>query len=338
MKEALGTSATQIKNQTAFIDYASIWFGTLTETKLEDMYMIKMNEPLNMEITGPLADPADNPITLGTNWKWIGYPVGEAMPVNDAFSNITPASGDYVKSQVGFAQYYDGLGWMGTLNNMVPGQGYMYQNTSGTVKTLVYPEANAKSELRANITSENNHWVPNPTKYPTNMTMIATVEGMKDYEVAAFCNGEVRGSARPIYVEQLDSYMLFLTIYGENGDKISFRYYDVNNEEEIELIDVMNYSVNATIGDVMNPYTLNFSTLSIDELSGSFKVYPNPVDKDSEIFLGKEYEKVEIYNTLGVKIAEYTNVDSIEGIETSGVYVVKVISNAKVSYSRVIVR
>ena len=112
----------------------------------------------------------------------------------------------------------------------------------------------------------------------------------------------------------------------------------MNSREEVELIDVMNYSVNATVGDVMNPYTLNFSTLSIDELSGSFKVYPNPVDKDSEIFLGKEYEKVEIYNTLGVKIAEYTNVDSIEGIETSGVYVVKVISNAKVSYSRVIVR
>ena len=39
--------------------------------------------------------------------------------------------------------------------------------------------------------------------YATNMSIIATVDNSddNDFEVAAFCDGECRGSARPIYIE-----------------------------------------------------------------------------------------------------------------------------------------
>ena len=59
---------------------------------------------------------------------------------------------------------------------------------------------------------------------------------------AAFVNGECRGSARPIYVEALDAYMLFLTIHGEEVEEMTFKYYDIDTDTEYTLSDRINYS------------------------------------------------------------------------------------------------
>lgn len=47
---------------------------------------------------------------------------------------------------------------------------------------------------------------------------------------------------------------------------------------------------------------------------------------------------VEVYNALGVKIAIYVNVDKIDSLETTGIYVIKVVNNSESRYCRVIVR
>ena len=66
------------------------------------------------------------------------------------------------------------------------------------------------------------------------------------------------------------------------------------------------------------------STENVENIfADSFKVYPNPANRNNEINLGMTFDRVEVYNSLGVKIAEYTNTDKIDGIETSGIYVIK---------------
>jgi hypothetical protein len=252
LEAAVGTNGIQIKNQTKFVNQASgNWYGTLTSTAVEDMFMIQMSAAHTLNLEGYVVNPAEHPITLGTNWKWISYPLAAEISVEEAFASANPSNGDYVKSQKGFAQYYEGLGWSGTLQVMTPGMGYMYQNTSGYAKTLVYPMANAKSKAEAEV-EENLHWTANATKYPMNMTVIAVVEdAARDYEVAAFSNGECRGSARPIYIEALGQSMIFMTIYGDDKDAVSFRYYDVTTGEEVALNDEMTFKANATHGDVM---------------------------------------------------------------------------------------
>ena len=278
LEAAVGTNGIQIKNQTKFVNQASgNWYGTLKSTAVEDMFMIQLTSAAEISLEGYVVNPEDYPITLSTNWKWISYPIANSMSVEEAFASANPSNGDYVKSQKGFAQYYEGLGWTGTLKTMTPGMGYMYQNTSGAAKTFVYPMANAKSKAEAEV-EENLHWTANATKYPMNMTVIAVVEdAARDYEVAAFSNGECRGAARPVYIEALGQSMIFMTIYGDDNDNVSFRYYDVTTGEEVMLNDEMTFVVNATHGDIMQPYVMTMSTMGIDEASAGFNIYPNPV-------------------------------------------------------------
>ena len=342
MEDELGSVGRQIKSQNDFVSYEDgSWYGTLSEVSNDEMYMIKLSRAKKFEMIGEKVDLSECPITLGNNWKWISYPLKRPMNVGMAFSGITPNTGDYIKSQTGFAQYDEELGWRGTLNSMMPGEGYMYYNTSGYAKTLVYPEANAKTEIEDNITSDYNHWIADMTMYPANMNIIATVDNNSgnNFEVAAFCDGECRGSARPIYIEELNAKIIFLTVCGDNNETISFRYYDIDSEKEYDIVNTLTFGMNDITGSMREPYIMSFIPADVDEVSLSgINIYPNPADINDEINLGAECERVEIYNSLGVKVSEYENVNHIDGIETAGIYVIKIINKGTIKYDRIIVR
>ena len=348
IETALGTSGLQIKGQLGFVDYSSEWGwnGTLVSASVEEMFMIQTSEQVELVLTGKLANPA-TPITLQKNWTYIGYPVSEPMNLKDALANITPNDGDIIKTHNGeVAQYYaeSNTWYTQSLLSMTPGLGYMYRNTSGVTKTLVYPtpNANTRAEVRANVTSENNHWLPNASAFANNMNIIAVLENndmMGEFEVAAFVNGEVRGSARPTYVEPIDAYVLFMTIYGEEGDELTFKYYDIYSDEEHSINNTVNYSDNAVIGSIKAPYMFFANTLGMEEnAANTLSLYPNPTTTNAAISFETIYDIVEVFNSLGVKVAEYRNVDRIEGIEAAGVYVIRVTNDSAVQNCRLIVK
>ncbi|MBO5847734.1 MAG: leucine-rich repeat domain-containing protein, partial [Bacteroidales bacterium] len=207
MEEALGENGLQIKNQTAFVSNSSSgWYGSLTSVSVESMYMIETSAAHELTLSGDKVNPENHPISIGTNWRWISYLVSESIDVEEALNTINPSHGDYIKSKTVFSQYYDGIGWVGGLNTMTPGEGYMYQNTSGMTKTLVYPSNSSSKGRKANVTTEDNHWIADAGKYANNMSMIAFVKDNleTEYEIGAFVGEELRGSARPIYIETLD--------------------------------------------------------------------------------------------------------------------------------------
>ena len=343
IEEALGENGLQIKNQTAFVSNSSSgWYGSLTSVSVESMYMIETYATHELTLSGDKVNPENHPITIGTNWKWISYLLSENIDVEEALSTINPSHGDYIKSKTVFSQYYDGIGWVGALNTMTPGEGYMYQNTSGTTKTLVYPSNSSSKERKANVTTEDNHWIADAGRYANNMSMIAFVKDNleTEYEIGAFVGEELRGSARPIYIEALDSYLIFMTIYGEANEEITFKYYDVNNAEEEIVFTKENviFSTNAVLGSVDNPIAMMFDTEGIGEnLSDGINIYPNPANVNSEINLGMTCDRVEIYNTLSVKIAEYSNVNKIDGMKTAGVYMIRVMNDNGMRNYRVVV-
>ena len=81
-----------------------------------------------------------------------------------------------------------------------------------------------------------------------------------------------------------------------------------------------------------------FSTESVEQIfDETFSVCPNPANVNNEINLGKTFDRVEVYNSLGVKIAEYTNADRIDGIETSGIYVIKGFNDGNVVCCKLII-
>ena len=354
LKTGLGSNAMLVKNQNSMSQYYNTdnivgWDGTLEETSVKEMYMIRMSADHDLTLTGKLVDPSENPITLHHNgWTWIGYPMNQEMSINDALRDLENVKvGDHIKGIDGYAEYYGTeYGWWGSLETMVPGKGYMYHNNSDSDYILTYsylPEG-VKSELRANITTENNYWVPASSQYANNMNITAflSIDGVMasdNYEVAAFVGGEVRGSARPIYVEPLDTYMFFLTVHGEDVEEMTFKCYDLATGEEHDLNNRMNYSNDAVVGSIGNPYLLSRGTTGIGESAMSeVNIYPNPTTTGSEVNLGSVCDTVEVFNALGVKVAEYQNVDTIDALETAGIYVIRITNNGNVQNCRLIVK
>ena len=348
IEEALGENGLQIKTQTEFVSYYDgAWFGTLMTANVQDMFMIETSEAHAITLEGDKINPEDYPFTVGTDWRWLSYPVSASLTVDEALSTMLPVTGDYVKSKTAFSQYYEGIGWIGALNTMMPGEGYMYQNTSGMTKTLVYPAASAGKSSRANVVSDNNRWVPEAGRFATNMSLTAVVEMNgrmlkgTGYEIAAFVGDEVRGSARPIYIEALDRYMIFMTVYGEGNEEFTFKYYDVDAdvEETVTSRGKIAFAANAVYGSIDEAVVLTCGTVGVEENeAGSINVYPNPASVNAEIRLGMTYDKVEVYNAIGVKVAEYSNVDNIDGIETAGVYMLKVMNGNETRNCRVVVK
>ena len=341
---SLGDYGLHIKNQNSFVtNHNGAWYGSLTSVDVEQMYIIRVSEDFTLVLNGLVVNPENYHITLTKNWKWIGYPVSVEMSVAEALSGITPSDGDVVKTQGEFAMYNEGIGWSGNLTKMKPGKGYMYYNNSNSNKTLTYPTPSSGQSRSVETEDEITHWTADDTKYPSNMNMVAVlnVDGNEleaNYEIAAFAGEELRGNARPIYIESLDRYMLFLTISGEETENLKFKYYNEETDEEFDITENIMFSMNAVVGSVDEPYVFNCNINDEANNTADIEMYPNPVNAGEEINLGMTYDKVEIYNAIGAKIAEYNNVNKLAQIEMTGVYVIKATIGGEVKYDRLIVQ
>ncbi len=350
LQNGLGTYGIQIKND----DYTSTyrnnnWSGRLESVSVEEMYKVNMNGDVNFKFEGGFVNYDECKIVLYPGWNYIGYPVNVETNLADALVILSAdgqeesngaKEGDVIKSQLGSATYIGSSTWLFTNSfNLVPGEGYMYYNTSDEVKFLRYTTKKATTTSETN-TRSNNHWTVDATQYPSNMTMIAMtdVEG-GNYEVAAFVNGEVRGSSRPVYVESLDAYILILTISGDDVEEMTFKCYDLTTGEEVEFSNRINYSNDAIVGSANEPYMLTRGTTGIGEAAMSnVNIYPNPTTTGTEINLQATCDKVEVFNALGVKVVEYQNVDSIDALETAGIYVIRITNNGNVQNCRLVVK
>ena len=362
LQDALDGKGIEIKGKTGYSDYQYIgeidgvaqykWYKTddfIISAK--QMYMIKTTEAVEIMVDGKIVDPATTPITLRPGWNWIGYPVAEDLPINVALAVLDAEDGDVIKWRTGQAQYKDDInpntgeiyGWTGSLQTLEAGQGYKYKSNKSTYFTYSTNVEGAKY-ANENITTDNNYWVPQVSQYANNMTITAmlNIDGnmVKDnYEIAAFANGECRGSARPIFIEGMNAYMLFMTVFGEDVEELTFKCYDINNETEYELNNRVNYSDDAILGSIDEPYMFFMNTLGIEESSlDMINIYPNPTTTDRAINLQATCDNVEVFNALGVKVAEYQNVDSIDALEAAGVYVIRLTINGETRNCRLVVK
>ena len=350
VQTALGTNGVQIKgkfnnNSSSYQDLGngtSAWIGDF-DLSTKQMYMINTSADVTMEITGNVVDREETTISLGAGWNWISYPLYETVDINEALANHnTAADGDAIKTLDKTSVYYSSLDkWIGDLTELTPGQGYMYKSANAT--SFVYSAGSSRS-AKSDAVSENKFWKSNVNKFANNMTIVAmlSIDGElvnDNYEIAAFANGECRGSARPVYVEELDQHILFLTINGEDVQELTFKYYDVNYGTVYELNNRINYSNDAVLGSIDEPYMFNLGILNIEEATLSdINIYPNPTTTGTEINLNATCDTVEVFNALGVKVAEYQNVDTIDALETAGIYVIRITNNGNVQNCRLVVK
>jgi hypothetical protein len=152
-----------------------------------------------------------------------------------------------------------------------------------------------------------------------------------------------------MYIEPIDRHIAFLTIAGEEVTTLSFSLYDVATGEEIHGADEqINFSNNATLGDLMEPYVIHFRSLAgMDEFGRQVHVFPNPVSRGANVSLGMTEDtsgevQVEIINALGAVLSVETSTklpSSIKAPEVSGVYTLRITVKGKgTCYRKLVVR
>ena len=350
LTDGLDTNGVVIKSQTQFVTYYDgydTWDGSLTEVDNKNMYMIDMSAQHYLMMDGSISNVSQTTMTLKPGWNWISYPIDKSQTLTRSLKDFKAKDGDYFKSQTGYATYYEGYGWDGSLLSLEPGQGYMYMNNDTVEKTLTYSKSYIRKNKVNNVTTDGNHWKADVNKYPNNMnvTAVVAIDGTElisgDLEIGVFANGECRGSAKAVYKEMADRYVFFLTIYGEGDEELTFKLYDaLLDVEYLETSEIMTFNVDATIGDINNPYIINYATVGVedDEIEITDNIYPNPVNVRETVYLNKNYEKVEVINSLGIVVKSYFNVNKIEGVREPGVYIIKTIEEKTIMYNKLIVK
>ena len=115
----------------------SIWRGSLNVLDVSQMYKIQVAAACEITLEGMPVNPAEHPVTITNGINWIAFPLNANMTLTEAFAGFA-VSGDMVRSQSDGSATYTGI-WRGSLNTLVPGQGYIYKSVATGTRTFTFP-------------------------------------------------------------------------------------------------------------------------------------------------------------------------------------------------------
>lgn len=351
LENSLGTSCIRIQSRNQFIDFDEdegeyIWDGNLRQITNEQMYKIRTSEVCSTSLTGVIANPANHPITINEGWNWIGFPCGQSVNIDDAFSGFSPEDGDVIKGRTTFSTYVIDDGeefWEGRLSVLTPNQGYMYRSYAQGTKSLTFSNTNSRGEMPPFIANETS-FEAQDASYASNMTIIAVVElngrelRGEDYEIAIFAGNECRGTVKLKYVKPMDRYMAFLVVFGD--DEENLRYLLTDGENMSWSTSCQRFVKDGMVGSVKDPVVLRFDGWGLDEENQVFvNVFPNPSAGLFNIE-GTNIRKIEVVNVYGqIVISEEVCDDNVQlnlNDKASGAYLLRVTTNNGIKTQQII--
>jgi hypothetical protein len=340
----------------------SLWLnGSLNSEGVSNtqMYMIKMSGQNTLALPGSPIDVANTPITLYSGWNRIAYIPQVNETVDEAFAGANPANGDIVKSQTAFSIYDVNVGWVGTLDYLRPGLGYMYHTDSQrsfnypktgvmTRSTLGDPTDGEPLTLNRPYSSLNGEIAPN---YETNLSLVGEVKLSSDYlsksaRLIAVVGGERRGIAEIVKVG--DRSLFFLPVYSNSSNE-TVTFVVENNGNEIALRENIRYRANALVGTPASPVLLTDANIHL-------KAYPNPfTDRITVSFEIAEQQananvKIELISMSGATLYSTTysvaaagpqllDIDSsVIGKLVDGMYIIRVTLNDGETFTNTVIK
>ncbi|MBQ7631981.1 MAG: hypothetical protein IJS82_04400, partial [Paludibacteraceae bacterium] len=295
---------TNVKNKTQFFTVNTVdttFAGSLKTIGVTSSYRVNALRQTILSINGTAVDCAQTPITIRKGWNWIGYLPLQTMSIADALADLEPVANDIIKSKTAFA-VYDGAQWVGTLNRLTPGEGYMYLSHATTAFSFRYPESGrAFAPKKSPMTNANtNAFEPVTDSYSSNMSIVARVmdgnEPVHGVEVGIFAGEECRGAA----VEE-EGYW-FITVAGDEPTPLTIKVYDPATETTTIVNQSLNYTDDATLGTLAEPYIIQLQqTEGIDQSPITNDQSPIKIIKDNHLYIIRGGEK---YDATGKKLSK----------------------------------
>lgn len=356
-KDLAASSGDMVKGQTAYSDYDSSigWNGSIKTgggLKLEQMYMVKLAQADTIQYSGAMPNPLLKPLSLVTGWNWIGFVPQFNMSVADAFSNYAPANGDMIKSQYAFAMYDVAMGWIGSLDYMVPGQGYMFK-TSNASGSLIYPEKGLSQGGR--LASQDNgtfavpgDWQIDREAYRFNTSIVASLDMERKvvtekHIIGAFIDGTCRGVGKAVSIG--GEWRFFITVYTDDPEQeVQFKVIDGN--DILEANESIAISPNTVLGDVNTPVKLTVKDMR-SAFEAVISAFPNPFNGQVTVsyrLKSTSNVQLEVFNMLGMRVTSvalksklagnhhwiWDGLDQTKKAVVPGVYTIKLVTNDKV--------
>ena len=196
----------------------------------------------------------DRTVTVAKGWNSIGYTPLVNLPVTtaltDYFDEATP--GDVVKNQHEFAMFVtDGKGsgeWMGNLEYMKPGEGYMFYRQKKDTVSFAYPFYEPGTAF-----IDYSRAPKRAVRFATTMTVVAEATGIALEEgdrLVAYAGGEQVGEAT-------SAPLFYLSIAGDVEAPLSFAI--IRDGETIATTgEMMTYEANGISGSPAQPTQISF--------------------------------------------------------------------------------
>lgn len=307
-------------NDLGFDQYSTTqgWVGYLQQFNNINMFMLSAANAQTLSISGTPVDVTSTPIPVkGGRWNYISYLPQVNLTVKEALAGYEATDEDVIKSQTGFAMYDTRNGWIGNLQYLEPGKGYMLYRKATTNTEFVYPAIEGGMRLSPNgrLTSGINdagarvNYLEIPVQgnfgFAENMTSIAVVGKeftlMPDDKVMAYVGKELRGKAQLIDNLTSASRAFFFNISGDDQLPVHFkveRAGEIIAESDVSTV----YQPNSKLGTLKEPFVIN-----IKQVVQKVSVYPNPFRQQVYISLqldelssgGEHTVEISVYNTTG---------------------------------------
>lgn len=295
------------------------------------MYQIKISNVDTIVYSGQKLVPEDNPITLNTGWNHIGYLPDLAMDINDALRLYVAGNSEIIKSQFAFSMFDERVGWVGTLEMMQPGLGYMLKVNKGA--SFTYPNATVfkGAKMPLNI-SPPLGWNSNYSDHEGNISVVARLDlsGFPELTVnsemvlGSFISKECHGFISPLSGSGIGYEPFFLTVgNSENGQQVSFRLYDGATGNTYTIAETVPFIADAVYGSISEPTVLTLK--SVTTSSGDFgnstflRCYPNPFDElvNVEFTSAGGSVKIDVVNATGTVVKNIYNGYAVNGLNST---------------------
>jgi len=302
------------------------WMNTIGDLKITDGYYLKVVDTDTIACEG---DPVIAPVTipLSSGWNIMGYPLISEQDALQALQSLINNGTLYkiMDEQGGFIQNIEGLGWLNTIGDFKPGEGYYIKVNSTTSLTL--NESSSRSNFMIIQQEPLVYFDPIQGEVIYNpMNFILTLQNEVNSiltpgdEIAIFDGAFCVGAT--VIVDNNHDYISIVISMNENaseaingysvGNYFSFKFWD--NETNELYTNVIPDNLNSTnffqpletyVG-ILSTNALGIKETNINKEDDlSIIVAPNPVKNKLKLYcllLDEGYAWVHIYDASGKEL------------------------------------